>query len=702
MNTLLRYRVGVDIGGTFTDIVLLGSDGSIATRKVLSTTDDYGRGIIAGLLELFQERGVPPAALDGVAHGTTVATNAILEGKGARTALITTRGFRDVLELRRIRIPRLYDLFYEKPAPLAPRRRRFEVVERMGPHGEVRIPLERASVEAAIEQIRAAGVEAVAVSLLHSYANPTHELEVGAMLRAALPDAYVTCSVDILPEIREYERTSTAVINAYVGPIVRHYVSRLLAQLRSIGVGAPLRIMQSNGGVMTAEAAMKEPAHIVESGPAAGVIATADLARLAGYPNVIALDMGGTTTKASIIENGEVTRTTEYEVGGGINISSQLVKGGGYSLKLPFIDISEIGAGGGSIVWLDKGGRMQIGPHSAGAMPGPVCYDQGGTEPTICDALVTLGYINPEYLAGGRVRLNASKARAVMQERVAGPMGLPLLEAAHGVYVIAGARMVRAVKAVSTYRGRDPRDFTLVGFGGNGAVFAAELARALQMKRVLIPPAPGLFSAFGLLFANIEYQYVQTYLRRIGRIDLEELNAAYCRLEGGARAALAQDGYGPDEIVLRRFADLRYAGQAYELTVPAPAGALGAADVAALVDAFGAEHLRVYGHRAADEPVDVVNLRVAGAALRSGMPAYDPKAAIGADQRNAPRQSYFGPQHGLLTTPVIGRGELAGKSWAGPLIVEEYDATCVIPPGCIATLDEWGNIVIEVKDEARL
>jgi N-methylhydantoinase A len=698
----LRYRVGVDIGGTFTDIVLLDSAGSIATRKVLSTSDDYGRGIIVGLQELFEALSLPAEALDGVVHGTTVATNAILEGKGARAALITTRGFRDVLELRRIRIPKLYDLFYEKPAPLVPRRLRFEVDERIGPAGEVRRPLDRASVEAAIERIRAAGVEAVAVSLLHSYANPTHERAIGDMLRAGLPQAHITCSVDILPEIREYERTSTAVVNAYVGPIVQRYLAGLLRRLRAIGVTAPLRLMQSNGGVMTAEAAMEQPAHIVESGPAAGVIATAELARLAGYPNVIAFDMGGTTTKASMIENGEMARTTEYEVGGGINLSSQLVRGGGYTLKLPFIDISEIGAGGGSIVWIDKGGMLQIGPHSAGAMPGPACYDQGGAEPTITDALVTLGYINPQYLAGGRVRLNAGKARQVIQERVAAPLRLSLNDAAYGVYVIASARMVRAVKAVSTYRGRDPRDFVLVGFGGNGPVFSAELARALQMKRVLIPPAPGLFSAFGLLFANVEYQLVQTMLRRAATVSLEELNAGYDRLADRARADLIQDGYRPEQIAMRRYADLRYAGQAYELTVPVPDGLLGPAEVAGMVERFGQEHLTAYGHRAADEPVDLVNLRLVGYVPREQMQSYDPAAAIRAGDaasagRVASRRAYFGPQHGVLETPVLARRDLAGRQIAGPLIVEEYDATCVVPPGCEAGLDAWGNIVIDIR-----
>jgi N-methylhydantoinase A len=695
-----RYRAGVDVGGTFTDIVLLGADGSIHTRKVPSTADDYGRGVVAGLAELFDAHGIAPSAVETVVHGTTAATNAILEGRGARTALLTTAGFRDVLEFRRIRVPMLYNLLYEKPPPLVPRRFRFEVVERIGPRGEVRRPLDRDSVADAIERVRAADVQAVAITLLHSYANPAHERAVEAMLRQALPGLYVTCSVDILPEIREYERTSTTVINAYVGPIVRHYLGSLLVHLRSLGVTAPLLIMQSNGGVMTAESAIERPAHIVESGPAAGVIASARTARLAGLPNAITLDMGGTTAKASMIEHGRISQTSEYEVGGGINLSSQLVKGGGYALKLPLIDVSEIGAGGGSIVAVDPAGGVRIGPRSAGAAPGPICYDLGGEEPTITDANVVLGYLNPESLAGGRVRLNADRARRLFEAKVARPIGLPLLEAAHGVHAIASATMMRAVKAVSTYRGRDPRDFVLLAFGGSGPVCAVELARALGMARVLVPPAPGLFSAFGLLCSSNEHQLVRTYFRRSGALDPAELSGVFAQLEAQALAALGREGHRPEQVTLRRYADLRYAGQAYELTVPVARGDLTAGDLAALFEAFGEEHRRTYGHRATDEAVDLVNLRVTGAGAGDGATDYDPPAAVrasaGGRAASAEREAYFGAGHGLRRTPVLARADLTEAPRPGPLIVEEYDATCVVPPGCRAALDRLGNIVIEV------
>ena len=698
----VRARVGVDIGGTFTDVVLLQSDGSMAMRKVLSTTDDYGQGIITGLSELFDELVWSPDMIDGVVHGTTVATTAILEGKGARAALITTKGFRDVLELRRIRIPELYNLFYEKPAPLVPRRLRFEVEERMGPGGEIRLPLNMASLEAVVEKIRAADVKAVAICLLHSYANPEHERRVGDFVRRAFPDQFVTCSIDILPEIREYERTSTAVINAYVGPIVQKYIASLLRQLESINVSAPLRIMQSSGSVMAAESAMQMPAHIVESGPAAGVVGAAKLAELAGYPNIITLDMGGTTAKASMIENAKAIQTTEYEVGGGINLSSQLVKGGGYALKLPVIDLSEIGAGGGSIAWVDEDGLPQVGPQSAGATPGPVCYDTGGQEPTITDAHVVLGYINPHSIAGGRIRLNRDKAKQVLQEKVAAKIQKPLLETAYGLHVIAATKMVRAVKAVSTYRGRDPREFVLLACGGNGPVCAVEMASSLQMNRVLVPPAPGLFSAFGLLFANPEYDFVETHLRGTHQVNLSELNDAYARLEDQARLLLVQDGHSPERVKIRRYADLRYSGQAYELKVPVAKGQLDESNVAEMVEGFQEEHLKTYGHRATDEPVDLVNLRVTGQVNSGEQQTYDPSAVIGADGGQqadslTQRRAYFGPEHGLVDTPVlVNRQDLAGRQVPGPLIIEEYDATCVIPPGCTVSLDKWSDIVIDL------
>ncbi|MGI9146205.1 MAG: hydantoinase/oxoprolinase family protein [Chloroflexota bacterium] len=690
----------MDIGGTFTDIVLLGSDASIVITKVASTPDNYGRGIVDGLGEMLREKGLPAAALTEVVHGTTVATNAILEGRGATTALITTAGFRDVLEFRRIRIPELYDLFYQKPAPLVPRRRRFEVVERLGSHGEVRQELDPASVRAAVEGVRASGAEAVAICLLHSFVNPAHERAVEAAVRSALPEIYVTSSFNLLPEIREYERTSTTVINSYVGPVVERYLRALSHDLAAAGVDAPLLVMQSNGAIMTADLASERPAHIIESGPAAGVTAAAQLSRTAGYPNVITFDMGGTTAKASMVEDGRLSQTSEYEVGGGVNLSSQLVKGGGYALKLPLIDISEIGAGGGSVIWIDQGNLLQIGPHSAGALPGPVCYDTGGEDPTVTDANVVLGYLNPEYLAGGRVRLNAQKAACVLEQRIAKPLDMLLAEAAFGVFTLATNNMVRAVKAVSTYRGRDPRDFALLAFGGNGPVFGAEMARALQMATVIVPPAPGLFSAFGLLLSDIEHHFVRTLFRPTASLDVTELMAAFGALEDQARLALRREGYARD-VIVRRFADLRYTGQAYELTVDVPGGPITSQQVREMAGAFGEEHMRTYGHRAEDEPVDLVNIRVVGSAPPRGSRTYHPESALSISaarehRASSARTAYFGRAVGAVETPVIGRSDLVGAARSGPLIIEEYDATCVVPPGCAASLDAHANIVIQV------
>ena len=507
----VSYRVGVDIGGTFTDVVLLGTDGSVDTLKVLSTPPDYATGVIEGIEQARAAHRLATAQLTGIVHASTIASNTVLEGVGARTALITTEGFRDVLEMRRLRIPVLYDLRWEKPAALVPRRRRYEVRERLGPRGEVRVALDEASVRDVAARIAADGVDAVAICLLHSYASPAHELRVAEIVRDVLGEAvFVTCSSEILPELREYERTSTTVVNAYVGPAVSRYLGSLTAQLTARGIEAPLEVVQSAGGTMSPATALRRPAYLVESGPAAGVIACAHLARATGRVNVISFDMGGTTAKAAMLEDGEPVRTTEYEIGSGINLSSRLVKGGGHAIKLPFVDVSEIGAGGGSIVRVDEHGRATVGPRSAGSSPGPVCYGLGGTEPTLTDALLVLGRIDPAGLAAGAVPLDLEAAADALRRRVADPLGLPLPEAAHGVLQVAVATMTRAVKAVSTYRGRDPRDFALCAFGGNGPVVGVEIARALRMPTVLIPPAPGVFSALGLLFSETQHELVRT------------------------------------------------------------------------------------------------------------------------------------------------------------------------------------------------
>lgn len=690
-----HVRIGVDVGGTFTDLVLLDEAGRSSIRKVLSTPPDYSEAIASGLEALLAEHGVAPAAVARLVHATTVATNTVLEHKGARTALLTTAGFRDVLEMRRLRIPVLYDIQYRKPEPLVPRHLRIEVPERLNADGGVRTPLDTAAVQAAAQIFKREQVGAVAVGFLHSYVNPQHEHTAVAILRRELgPEVYICRSSEILPEIREYERISTAVVNAYVAPVVERYLRSLEQRLRSLGVGCGIEVMNSAGGVMRLESALRKPAYLVESGPAAGVVASSRIAQLAGQDRVISFDKGGTTAKAAMIEHGQPARTTEYEVGAGINLSSKLVKGSGYPIKLPFIDVSEIGAGGGSLISLDAHGRVSVGPQSAGAVPGPVCYDRGGKQATLTDALVTLGYINPVALAGGSVRLAPELARAAMETQIAAPLGRDLHESAYGVLTLAVATMTRAVKAVSTYRGRDPREFVLHAFGGNGAVVACEIARELQMRQVVVPPAAGVFSAFGLLYADIVQEATRTIMVAAARADLTLLGRTYDALHAEVLEVLRADGHEAHDIMVARQADLRYAGQAYELTLPVGDRQL---DIAQLAAGFHEEHERTYGHRSDSDPIEIVNLRVlARVAAAAAPPRSAPERTSG---RFSEREVYFGPAFGVRRAAVGPRRELGPKARRGPLVLEDYDSTCVVPPDWSAALDDFGNIVIEFTPE---
>src|SRR5881296_692536 len=682
-----RFRVGVDIGGTFTDIVLLDDGGRIHTKKVSSSVDDYARAIVDGLGELFGETGLGGGDLAEVLHGTTVASNAILELKGARTGLITTKGFRDVLEIRRIRMPKLYDLSWEKPVTLVERYLRAEVDERIDAQGHVLKALDPGEVERVLDRLLAEKIEALAVCLIHSYANPAHEARIAEIVRRKAPGLTLSVSAEVLPEIREYERTSTTVINAYVMPIVRRYLGTLRSGLATIGAKAPLMIMQSNGGLMTDEAAAAKPVHVIESGPAAGVVGAQALARKSGLGKLVTFDMGGTTAKASIVEDGEVSRATEYQVGGGIMHGSRLLTGAGYLLRVPAIDLAEVGAGGGSVVWIDPGGALQVGPRSAGASPGPLCYDMGGTEPTVMDANIVLGYLNPTALAGGAVKLNAARSHEIFQERIAAPLGLPLAEAAYGAHLIAASNMMRAIRAVSSERGRDPREYALFAFGGNGPVFAAGMARQLEMRRIVVPPAPGLFSSFGLLFADVEHHYVRTWRRRARTVEPSALGDVFARMEAEARGQLAAEGFTGAAVRIKRSADCRYEGQSFELTVPVAGGTVHAGTLAELDEAFGREHERTYGHRAGpDEPVEIVSLRVVAQGLPD-RPRVPERLRI--DRRGGgdppTRRVYFGPDRGWQETPILDRPDLATPR-VGPCIIEEYDATCVVPPGARAAL----------------
>ncbi|HEY5829342.1 MAG TPA: hydantoinase/oxoprolinase family protein, partial [Hyphomicrobiaceae bacterium] len=613
------YRVGVDIGGTFTDIVLIGSNGAVLTKKIASSVEDYARAIVEGLAEVFSEAGIAGSAIEEIRHGTTVASNAILEQKGARVGLITTKGFRDVLEIRTLRMPRLYDIGWTKPAPLVERYLRQVVDERIDHRGQVERALDPADAERAVAALLAEKVQAIAVCLLNSFVNPSHELMLRDIVRRRAPGLPLSVSFEVLPEIKEYERTSTTVINAYVMPIVATYLEAMRQRLDDAGIAARLLLMQSNGGLTTDKAAVERPMHIIESGPAGGVIGAQALALTGGLDRIITFDMGGTTAKASMVEDGKVMRTQEYAVGAGIMIGSRLLTGAGYTLKVPAIDLAEVGAGGGSHVWIDAGGALQVGPESAGAAPGPVCYDAGGRIATVTDANVILGYLNPGHLVGGALRLNADKARSVFAASIAEPLGMSLEAAAYGAHQIAASNMIRAIKSVSTERGRDPREFALFAFGGNGPLFACGMAAALGIGRVIVPPAPGLFSSFGLLYADIEHHYARSFRRLLRRADLAEIERAWGELAEQASRQLAIEGFTGARARLIRSAALHYKGQSFDLVVPVPDGPIDERMVATLEEAFGAEHERTYGHRAGiEEPVELVAIQVVGQGLREG------------------------------------------------------------------------------------
>ena len=692
------YRIGIDIGGTFTDIVFMAESGNVLTKKISSSVDNYAQAIVDGLANVFETQGLSGADVIEVLHGTTVASNAILEHKGAKTGLIATKGFRDILEIRNLRVPKLYDLHWEKPPALVERYLRLTVDERINTAGKVQTQLDLSEAEAAVERLLAEGVEVICVALINSFANPAHEKAIKEIVKNKAPDIPVCISFDVLPEIKEYERTSTTVINAYLLPIVSKYLVTLDNELTRANIQSPLLLMQSNGGLITAETASQLPCNIVESGPAGGVVGGQAFGSKIGLKNIITFDMGGTTAKTSLIEDGKYTRSLEFQVGGGILTGSRLMTGAGYLLKVPAIDLAEVGAGGGSIIWIDAGGSLRIGPHSAGAEPGPVCYDMGGTKPTVTDASVVLGYLNPAHLVGGELAIDAEKSRAVLQEKIADPLGLDVAHAAFGAHRIAISNMIRAIRAVSSERGRDPRDYAMVPFGGNGPLFATGMASELQMKRIIVPPSPGLFSSFGLLYADVEHHFSRTVQQVIRDMNPKQLTDVWRELEEMARTQLAIDGFSDSRMRFRRAANLHYKGQIFELNVAAPDGEFDMAKITELEEAFGAEHERTYGHRAGPkEPVEIVNAQLVGLGLpdRPRVPERVIAKIRVLEKALEPRQAYFGPDTGWLKTPVLTRARLSTPVH-GPVIVEEYDATCLIPPGARAKLDGYGNIIIDL------
>ncbi|QCI65985.1 hydantoinase/oxoprolinase family protein [Phreatobacter stygius] len=686
-----RVRVAVDIGGTFTDIALSTEAGLVHESKISSTPDDPSRAVVEGLAQLLAELDIASGAVAEILHGTTVGSNTILQRSGARTGLITTRGFRDVLEIGRIRMPDMFDLTWDKPKPLVPRRHRMEVTERLAGDGSVVTPLSEADVIAAGRALVEEGIEAVGIAFINSYRNPVHEREAEAILARHFPQLLVTTSCAVLPEMKEYERTSTTVVNAYLLAAMRAYLQKLETGLRAIGIAAPILVMTSNGGMLAAAATCEKPVLVVASGPAGGVIGAARLGLARNERDIIVFDMGGTTAKAVIIEDGRPTMTSEYEFRDGMSASSRFIKAGGYMLKVPAIDIAEVGAGGGSMAGIDKGGLLVVGPQSAGAVPGPACYGLGNDRPTVTDANVVLGFVNAEQLAGGRLAIDRRLSEKAIDAHVGTPLGLETADAAHGIRAVANAAMARAIRAVTVERGRDPRDLTLMAFGGNGGVHAPDLARQLGIPRVVVPPLSGIFCAVGMLASDVEHTGLATVTRPLAAMTPAELKGLKDELQADVGARLTQDGYPAARSEFLFEADLRHEGQATELTV-----AFAGEDLDTIRERFVAEYFKTYGYKDTT-PIELMKLRIIGRGLRESRLdfadmkiAHRPGAA-----KTSTREVAFARGDRPVPVGIVTRAAIGAEPRQGPLIIEEYDATIVVPPDARVHRDAIGCIVLE-------
>ena len=672
--------VAVDIGGTFTD--LIGFDDEAQTfvqAKSLTTPAELGQGVI----DCIRQSGVKPGAIVELIHGSTIAINTLIERKGAKTGLVVTRGTRDVYIIGRGNRPESYNLFFHKHRPLVSRALTREVEERLLSTGEVDRPLQKASVAAACKALKEAGVEAVAVCLLHSYANPEHERIAGTMIRKALPDVYLSLSHEILREYREFERMSTTVVNAYIGPKVGGYVKSLRSSLGGIGFDGDLSIMRSNGGVMTPDVATERPAAMMESGPVGGIIASARVGQQLGFPNVISFDMGGTTAKASLIRAGEPTLAPGYYVGGYAS---------GHPVMLPMIDVVEVGAGGGSIAWRDDVGALKVGPHSAGADPGPICYRGGGNEPTITDANVVLGRLDPDNFLGGTMKLDAQAARRGIEDKVARPLKLDAVAAAQAIVEIAIAKMSLAVREVSVAKGYDPRDFALVASGGAGPLHVCAIARELFVPTVIVPLFPSHFSALGMLLADERHDFIRTVYSDLANVDFANLVSIHDEMVAGARASLRHGKDARHEIRL----DLRYVGQEFTLSVPVELAQLKKGDRKGIRIAFDKLYEQRYAHHSPEEPVEMVNIRLGAIGKRPSL-SFPSLAPLGTAAPAAERQVYFSSAQKPLAAKVYRRDRLgAGARIAGPALIQEHGTTTVLFENDTCEVAPSGELIIQV------
>ena len=688
---MAKYRVTVDTGGTFSDFVFFNEEsGEITITKVPSTPKEPFQAVLNGVKDLL-DQGVKAADISFFSHGTTVGTNTLLEEKGAKTGLLVTEGFRgiyEVMEQTRGYGPATYDLFFEKPRLLAPPYYTEEIPERVDFRGEVLKPIDVESSLQAVRRLKKKGVESIAVCFLFSFLNPDHEIRMKEIVTKEFPEANLSLSCEVLPQIREFYRMSTTVINGYIAPVVGRYLGLLEGRLREIGVTTPkLYIMQSNGGVSTFQRAARKPVATVLSGPAGGVMASLGISQRVDLKNIITFDMGGTSCDVALIHKGTPVITTQ----GRINQRP---------ISLPMLDIHTVSAGGGTIARVDAVGGVQVGPDSAGADPGPICYDHGGMQVTITDANLVLGVLHPDKFLGGRMKLNKPKAERLLEEKIARPLGLNLLEAADGILKIINVKMEEAIKAVSSQRGYDIRDFTLVAFGGGGPMHAGKIVLDLGIPSLLIPFAPGVTSALGLLMSDVKHDYVRSKLAPLKGLDPNEINRLFSQLIEQARQELRAEGFNESEMEIEASVDLRYAGQGYELTVPSPSPPLKPEDLDLLRQRFDSQHEQAHGHKAETEPVELVSLRLVSLGLVP-QARLSPAAASGRKvetARTGERKIFFGQEHGLLDCQIYSRELLEpGHAVSGPAVIEQMDTTTVIHPEQEAFVDSYRNMMVKAK-----
>jgi N-methylhydantoinase A len=688
--------VGVDIGGTFTDLLLFDTDsGEFFLGKVLTTPDDPSRAVQEGIRELLHSSSRNPAGVGQIVHGTTLVTNALIERKGARTALLTTKGFRDAVEIGREHRYDLYDLFLELPKPLVPRALRFELDERVLSDGTVLTPLQSDETTRAIELLRREGIEAVAVCLLHSYQNPTHERQVVEEIARSAPDLIVSASADVVPEIREFERASTTIANVYVRPLVSTYLGRLADGLQELGIDGSLFVMLSSGGVCTVETAARYPIRLVESGPAAGALAAAHYGRLTGRPSLLSFDMGGTTAKCCLIDDGKPSVSAEFEV----SRVYRFKKGSGLPIKVPVIELIEIGAGGGSIARVDALGLLKVGPDSAGAVPGPACYGRGGTDPTVTDADLLLGYLDPEFFLGGQMRLDrdaAERAVSTLGER----LGLGPIETAWGIHQVVNEQMAGAARIHAIEQGKDPRSYPVFAFGGAGPVHAYRVAEILRASELVVPLGAGVTSTVGFLVAPLAFDFVRSYVGRLDALDWDVVSERFGEMEREGFEILRSAGARDVDIVMTRTAELRYVGQGHQVSVSVPSGLLDDAAGPLLEARFEEVYRALYGRVATGNPVEAINWRLVASAPTPEVPLHRParpSTGQAPNPRKGARSAFLPESRSFESVPVYDRYALAaGATFEGPAIVEERESTVVVGPGAQVEIDDLLNLVVKL------